>query len=75
MHADLIIVTTDGDHTSAEVIVGLIHILEGYTSLNNSVMDTIITCPEAVICRCGGDLNLSRLLIWEHPRLDIRMSG
>ena len=30
MLADRIIVTTDGDHTSVEVIVGLIHTLEGY---------------------------------------------
>jgi len=60
MHADLIIVTTDEDHTSAVVIVGLIHIYQrDIQCLNNSVMDTIITCPEAVICRCGGDLNLS----------------
>jgi len=47
---DRIIVTTDGDHTSVEVIVGLIHTYRrDMLCLNNSVMDTIIICPEAVI--------------------------
>ena len=55
MHADRIIVTTSGDHTSVEVIVGLIHTYRRDTPcLNNSVMDTIIICPEAVII--DGDL-------------------
>jgi len=51
MHADRIIVTTDGDHTSVEIIVGLIRTYRRDTQcLNNSVMDTIIIiCPEAVI--------------------------
>jgi len=50
MLADRIIVTTDGDHTSVEVIVGLIHAYRrDMLCLNNSVMDTIIICPEAVI--------------------------
>ena len=54
MLADRIIVTTDGDHTSVEVIVGLIHMYRrDMQCLNNSVMDTIIICPEAVIIgRC-----------------------
>jgi hypothetical protein len=44
------LVTTDGDHTSVEVIVGLIHTYRrDVLCLNNSVMDTIIICPEAVI--------------------------
>ena len=48
--ADRTIVTTDGDHTSVEVIVGLIHTYRrDMLCLNNSVMDTIIICPEAVI--------------------------
>jgi len=43
-------VTTDGDHTSVEVIVGLIHTYRrDMLCLKNSVMDTIIICPEAVI--------------------------
>jgi len=50
MLADRIIVTTDGDHTSVEVIVGLIHTYRrDMLCLKNSVMDTIIICPEAVI--------------------------
>ena len=50
-YADRIIVTTGGDHTSVEVIVGLvIHTYRrDMQCLNNSVMDTIIICPEAVI--------------------------
>ena len=43
MLADRIIVTTDGDHTSVEVIG------RDMQCSNNSVMDTIIICPEAVI--------------------------
>ena len=47
---DTTIVTTGGDHTSVEVIVGLIHTYRrDIQSSNNSVMDTIIKCPEAVI--------------------------
>ena len=43
MHADCIIVTTDGDHTSVEVIVGLICTYQrDMQCSNNSVMDTII---------------------------------
>ena len=51
MLADRIIVTTGGDHTSVEVIVGLIHTYQrDMQCLNNSVMDAaIIICPEAVI--------------------------
>ena len=50
MLADRIIVTTGGDHTSVEVIVGLIHTYRrDMQCSNNSVMDTIIICPEAVI--------------------------
>ena len=46
MLADHIIVTTDGDHTSVEVIVGLIHTYRrDMQCSNNSVMDTIIICP------------------------------
>ena len=53
MLADRIIVTTGGDHTSMEVIVGLIHTYRRDMQYsNNSVMDTIIICPEAVY----GDL-------------------
>ena len=38
------------DHTSVEDIVGLIHkYRRDMLCLNNSVMDTIIICPEAVI--------------------------
>ena len=41
---------THQPHTSVEVIVGLIHTYRRDTPcLNNSVMDTIIICPEAVI--------------------------
>ena len=43
MLADRIIVTTGGDHTSVEVIVGLIHTYRrDMQCSNNSVMDTII---------------------------------
>jgi hypothetical protein len=51
MLADRIIVTTGGDHTSVEVIVGLIHTYrEGYAMFEQYfVLDTIIRCPEAVI--------------------------
>jgi len=50
MLADRTIVTTDGDHTSVEVVVGLIHTYRrDMLCLNNSVMDTFIICPEAVI--------------------------
>ena len=50
MLADRTIVTTGGDHTRVEVIVGLIHIYRrDIQCSNNSVMDTIIICPEAVI--------------------------
>ena len=56
MLADRIIVTTDGDHTSVEVIVGLIHTYRrDMLCLNNSVMDTIIICPE------DGDLKLGKV--------------
>ena len=42
MLADRIIVTTDGDHTSVEVIVGLIHTYRrDMQCSNNSVMDTL----------------------------------
>jgi hypothetical protein len=55
MHADLIIVTTDGDRTSEEVIVGLIHMYRrDMQCLNNSVMDTIIICPEAMMINLRG---------------------
>ena len=50
MHTDHIIGTTDGDHTRVEVIVGLIRTYRrDMQCSNNSVMDTIIICPEAVI--------------------------
>jgi len=51
MLADRIIVITGGDHTSVEVIVGLIQMYwRDMQCSNNSVMDTIIIlCPEAVI--------------------------
>ena len=58
MLADCIIVTTGGDHTSVEVIVGLIHTYwSDMQCLNYSVMDfnmmmiiiIINICPEAVI--------------------------
>ena len=50
MLADRIIVTTGGDHTSVEVIVGLTHpYRRDMQCSNNSVMDTIIICHEAVI--------------------------
>ena len=40
----IVIVTTGGDHTSVEVIVGLIHTYRrDMQCLNNSVMDTIIS--------------------------------
>ena len=53
------VVTTDGDHTIMEVIVGLICIYRrDIQCLNNSVMGTIIICPEAVICKLGGDLKV-----------------
>ncbi len=55
MLADRIIVTTGGDHTSVEVIVDLIHTYwRDMQCSNNSVMGTIIICPEAVII--DGDL-------------------
>ena len=58
MLADRIIVTTGGDHTSVEVIVGLICTYRrDIQCLNNSVMDTIIIiCPEAVTI--DGDFDL-----------------
>jgi hypothetical protein len=57
--ADLIIVTTDGDHTSVEVIFALIHIYRrDIQCLNKSVMDTIIICPEAVIVNLDGSLKV-----------------
>jgi len=47
MLADRIIVTTGGDHTSVEDIVGLIHTYRrDMECSNNSVMDTIIICPD-----------------------------
>jgi len=50
MLADRIIVTTDGDHTSVEVIVGLIHTYRrDMLCLNNSVMDTIIRARRALL--------------------------
>ena len=50
MHTDHIIGTTDGDHTRVEAIVGLIRTYRrDMQCSNNSVMDTIIICPEAVI--------------------------
>ena len=58
MLAYRIIVTTGGDHTSVEVIAGLNHMYRrDMQCSNNSVMDTIIICPEAVII--GRDLNLN----------------
>ena len=52
MNANRIIVTTGGDHTSVEVIVGLIFTYQRDIQYsNNSIMDTIIVCPEAVICK------------------------
>ena len=50
MLADRIIVTTGGDHTSVEVIVGLTHAYQREMQCSNdSIMDAIIICPEAVI--------------------------
>ena len=50
MLVDRIIVTTGGDHTSVEVIVGSTHTYRrDMQDSNNTVMDTIIICPEAVI--------------------------
>jgi hypothetical protein len=46
MHANRTILTTDGDHTNVEVIVGLIHTYwRDIQCLNNSVMDTTISQP------------------------------
>jgi hypothetical protein len=61
--ADHIIVTTGGDRTSVEVIVGLIHTYRrDMLCLNNSIMDTIIICPEAVII--GRDLKFEWRLVY-----------
>jgi hypothetical protein len=63
MLADRTIVTTGGDHTSVEVIVGLIHTYRrDMQCSNNSVMDTIIICPEAVII--DGDLKFDWRLMY-----------
>ena len=44
--ADRIIVTTGGDHTSVEVIVGLTHMYQrDMQCSNNSVMDTYLHMP------------------------------
>ena len=49
---EISLVTTGGDHTSVEVIVGLIHTYwRDMQCSNNSVMDAAIICPEAVIIR------------------------
>jgi hypothetical protein len=50
MHVDRIIVTMVGDHISVKEIVGSIRMYRrDIQCLNNSVMDIIIICPEAVI--------------------------
>ena len=50
MLADCTIVTTGGDHTSVEGIAGLTHTYRrDMQCSNNSVMDTIIICPEAMM--------------------------
>ena len=65
MNANRIIVTTGGDHTSVEVIVGLIFTYQRDIQYsNNSIMDTIIVCPEAVNVNHGRDLKFEWRLMY-----------